>query len=78
MTGLRLGLIAAVLLSGLAACSVGAPKRASNIQNIHAASDDIAAVTMTQSSMMRAHDPNQDLTIPHNYQYVTNSSKTLR
>jgi hypothetical protein len=73
MRGLRLGLVAVLMLGAMAGCSVGGPERASSIQNIHAASDDIAAVTMTQSGLMRAHDPNQVTTLPDNYQFVTNS-----
>ncbi|HJU18617.1 MAG TPA: hypothetical protein VJ770_19365 [Stellaceae bacterium] len=72
MTGLRLGLIAVLMLGTAAGCSVGGPERASNIQNIHAADDDISAITMTQSDLLRAHDPNQVKTIPYNYQYVSN------
>ena len=72
MSGLRLGLAALLMLGTMAGCSGGGPERASNFQNIHAASDDIAAVTMTQSGMMRAHDPNQVTTLPYNYQFVTN------
>lgn len=72
MSGLRLGLLAALMLGTLAACSVGAPERASNIQNINAASDDISAITMTQSPLMRANDPNEINTLPNNYQLVTN------
>lgn len=72
MRGLRLGLVAVLVLGAAAGCSVGGPERASNIQNIHAASDDIAAVTMTQSGQLRAHDPNQVTTLPYNFQLVTN------
>jgi hypothetical protein len=76
MTGLRLGLVAALTLGAAAGCSVGGPERASNIQNINAASDDIAAVTMTQSSLLRAHDPNEINTLPYNFQLITNGDQT--
>ncbi|MGH7052789.1 MAG: hypothetical protein ACREFK_05765 [Stellaceae bacterium] len=66
------GLIATLMLGALAGCSIGGPERASNIQNINAASDDIAAITMTQSPQMRANDPNEINTLPGNYQLITN------
>ena len=65
-------LAAALMLGAMTACSVGGPERASNIQNINAASDDIAAITMTQSPLLRANDPNEINTLPNNYQLVTN------
>lgn len=84
MSGLRLlsgprtrrwGLAAALMLGTLAGCSVGGPERASNIQNINAASDDISAITMTQSPLLRANDPNEINTIPDNYQLITNQDQ---
>jgi hypothetical protein len=75
MIGLRLGLVAALLLGTLTACSVSGPERASNIQNINAVSDDISAVTMTQSSQMQTADPNEINTIPYDRQLVTNSDQ---
>lgn len=72
MSGLRLGLIVTLMLGTLAGCSIGGPERASNIQNINAASDDISAITMTQSPLLRANDPNEINTIPDNYQLITN------
>lgn len=48
MALLRCGL-AIVLAISAAACGVGAPERASSIQNVNAISDDIAAVRMTRS-----------------------------
>ena len=45
---LRYGL-AIVLAMSATACGVGAPQRSSDIQNVDAISDDIAAVRMTQS-----------------------------
>jgi hypothetical protein len=53
---LRCGL-AIVLAMSATACGVGAPERASGIQNVDAISDDIAAVRMTQSPS-RVPNPN--------------------
>jgi hypothetical protein len=78
MTGFRLGLVAVLLLGTAAGCSVGGPERASNIQNTNAASDDIAAITMTQSILMRPNDPNEINTTPYNYQLVTNGDQARR
>jgi|GEM_PF-1227018 uncharacterized protein (DUF362 family) len=78
MTGLRPRLFAALILGAVTGCSVGGPERASNIQNINAASDDIAAITMTQSDLLRAHDPNEVNTLPHNYQLISNSEQARR
>ena len=58
----------ALVLGGLCGCEVGAPERASDIQNVHGISDDISAVTMTQSPSSHAHDPNERSTLPHNYE----------
>ncbi|HEX2151853.1 MAG TPA: hypothetical protein VHG31_07650 [Stellaceae bacterium] len=56
---LRYGL-AIVLAMSAAACGVGAPERASSIQNVNAISDDIAAVRMTQSPS-RIQNPNSSI-----------------
>jgi hypothetical protein len=53
---LRCG-VAIMLAMSATACAVGAPERASNIQNVNAISDDIAAVRMTQSPS-RIPNPN--------------------
>jgi hypothetical protein len=53
---LRYGL-AIVLAMSATACGIGAPERASHIQNVNAISDDIAAVRMTQSPS-RVPNPN--------------------
>ena len=53
---LRYGL-AIVLAMSATACGVGAPQRASSIQNVDAISDDIAAVRMTYSPS-RLPNPN--------------------
>jgi hypothetical protein len=67
MTLIRCGAFLVLVLGGLTGCQVGAPDRASDIQNLHAISDDISAVTMTQSSSAHAHDPNLPTTLPNNY-----------
>jgi len=67
MTLLRFGLII-LALGGAAGCATGGPSRASDIQNLHGISDDIAAVTMTQSPTARAHDPNLPREFPRSYQ----------
>ena len=64
----RLALIGALLLGGAAGCATGAPERASDIQNLNAINDDIAAVTMTQSPTSRANDPNQPMIFPRSNQ----------
>lgn len=68
MTLLRCGLAVALALGSLCGCDTGAPKRASDIQNLNAINDDISAVTMTQSPSAHAHDPNTHSTIPRNYE----------
>lgn len=66
MTPLRCALLFALTL-GACGCGIGAPDRASDIQNMNAIGDDISAVTMTQSSTARAHDPNLPTTLPNSY-----------
>jgi hypothetical protein len=51
----------------LCGCSVGAPDRASDIQNLNAIDDDISANTMTQSDAALVHDPNWPSTVPGDY-----------
>lgn len=68
MTPLRLGLVVALTLATAAACSIGAPERASDIQNLNGISDDISAVRMTQSDSLKIPDPNLPTTYPHSYQ----------
>jgi hypothetical protein len=62
--------IAVVVLTLAAAtgCGVGAPERASDIQNLNGISDDISAVRMTQSDSLKIPDPNLPTTYPHSYQ----------
>ena len=67
MTLARFGLVAALILGGFG-CTSGGPQRASDIQNLNGISDDIAAVTMTQSENLRARDPNIHSTIPRSYE----------
>jgi hypothetical protein len=66
---LRCGLAIALAL-GACGCVAGGPERASDIQNLNAISDDISAVTMTQSSTERARDPNMRSTIPRGYEIL--------
>lgn len=68
MVPLRLGLVVALTLATAVGCSIGAPERASDIQNLHGISDDISAVRMTQSDSLKVEDPNLATTLPHNYQ----------
>ncbi|MBV8888422.1 MAG: hypothetical protein JO267_08225 [Alphaproteobacteria bacterium] len=67
MTQLRLALLA-MTFSALAGCNAGAPERASDIQNLNGVTDDISAVTMTESDHKRAQDPNMHSTIPRTYE----------
>jgi hypothetical protein len=68
MSLLRCGLAFALVLGGACGCVAGGPERASDIQNLNAISDDISAVSMTQSSTSHAHDPNMRTTLPNNYE----------
>ena len=67
MTLMRLGLLLALALS-VAACEAGGPQRASDIQNLNGISDDIAAVSYSQSDTRTARDPNVRMPIPRTYQ----------
>ena len=53
MNAVHLGFVAALGCVTMAACSIGAPERASNIQNLNAITDDIWSVDMTRSSRRR-------------------------
>jgi hypothetical protein len=65
----RLVLVAALAFVAAAGCTwVGAPERASDTQNINAVTDDISALTMTQSDVMHAADPMSQTVYPHHYQ----------
>jgi hypothetical protein len=67
MTALRFG-TAALVLTITAGCTIGAPERASNLQNLNAIPDDISAVSMTRSEAQKVHDPNLPTTLPTHYQ----------
>jgi hypothetical protein len=67
MTMLRLGFVLSLTLAAVG-CAVGAPDRAGNIQNLNGISDDISAVTMTQSDSQKVADPNLATTYPRSYQ----------
>ena len=67
MAMLRLGFFVALTFAA-AGCSIGAPERASDIQNVHGISDDISAERMTQSDSLKIQDPNLPTTYPHSYQ----------
>jgi hypothetical protein len=70
MAMLRLGFLIALTIATATAvgCSVGAPDRASDIQNMNGISDDISAERMTQSDSLKIPDPNVPTTYPHSYQ----------
>ncbi len=68
MTLIRCGLALALALGGACGCVAGGPERASDIQNLNAISDDISAVSMTQSDTSRTKDPNTHSTLPNNYE----------
>jgi hypothetical protein len=67
MAMLRLGSLVALTLA-IAGCSIGAPERASDIQNVNGIADDISAERMTQSDSLKIPDPNLPTTYPHSYQ----------
>jgi hypothetical protein len=65
----RLFLSTALALSVASGCAViGAPERASDTQNVNGISDDISALTMTQSDTSHAADPMSKTVYPHHYQ----------
>jgi hypothetical protein len=68
MNWMHFGAVAALTLAMAAGCSIGAPERASDIQNLQAVQDDISAVRMTQSDSLKVSDPNLPTTLPHSYQ----------
>jgi hypothetical protein len=68
MLAMRFGLVIALMLATAAGCTIGAPERASNIQNPNAIPDDISAVGMTRSEAQKVHDPNLPTTLPTHYQ----------
>jgi hypothetical protein len=64
MNSLRLSLVAVSLSIAVGCAFIGAPERASDTQNVNAISDDIAALTMTQSNAMHASDPMARTVLP--------------
>jgi hypothetical protein len=65
------GLVLIVVLALVAAvgCTgTGAPERAGDTQNLNAITDDISALTMTQSDVMHAADPMSRTVLPRHYQ----------
>jgi hypothetical protein len=62
-------LVLVTALAFVVGCSdVGAPERASDTQNLNAVTDDISALTMTQSDVMHAADPMSSTVLPRHYQ----------
>jgi hypothetical protein len=69
MNSSRLFLSAALAMAIASGCTIiGAPERASDTQNVNGISDDISALTMTQSEVMHAADPMSQTVYPHHYQ----------
>ena len=68
MTPTRVGLVVLSVI-GVVGCSfIGAPERASDTQNLNAISDDISALTFTQSDVLHAADPLTHTVYPYHYQ----------
>jgi hypothetical protein len=63
-------LLAIMALAAAVGCTAitGAPERASDNQNLNAITDDISALTMTQSDVMRAADPMSRTVLPRHYE----------
>ena len=69
MKHLHLALVATLALVGAVGCTgTGAPERASDTQNVNGVTDDISALTMTQSDVMHAADPMSSTVLPRHYQ----------
>jgi hypothetical protein len=68
MNPISRGLVIALAVVAAAGCTIGGPQRASDTQNLNAISDDISALTMTQSDVMHAADPMSRTVLPHHYQ----------
>jgi hypothetical protein len=65
----RIVLVASLAFAVAVGCtSTGAPERASDTQNLNAITDDISALTMTQSDVMHAADPMSRTVLPRHYQ----------
>ena len=66
----HLALVTTLALVAAVGCTVtGAPERASDTQNLNAVTDDISALTMTQSDVMHAADPMSNTVLPRHYQW---------
>ena len=69
MTHPHLAIIVALAFAAAVGCTApGAPERASDTQNLNAVTDDISALTMTQSDVMHAADPMSSTVLPRHYQ----------
>ena len=65
----RIVLLASAALAAAVGCTgTGAPERASDTQNLNAITDDISALSMTQSDVMHAADPMSRTVLPRHYQ----------
>ena len=65
----HLALVTTLALVAAVGCTItGAPERASDTQNLNADTDDISALTMTQSDVMHAADPMSNTVLPRHYQ----------
>ena len=64
----HLAIIIALTLVAAVGCTVTAPERASDTQILNAVTDDISALTMTQSDVMHAADPMSRTVLPRHYQ----------
>ncbi len=58
---------ALALVAAVGCTAIGAPERASDTQNLNAITDDISALTMTQSDVMHAADPMSRNVLPRHY-----------
>jgi hypothetical protein len=69
MNAPRLVLAVTLALAAAVGCAgTGAPERAGDTQNLNAITDDISALTMTQSDVMHAADPMSRTVLPFHYQ----------
>jgi len=65
----HLALVTTLALVAAVGCTItAAPERASDTQNLNAVTDDISALTMTQSDVMHAADPMSNTVLPRHYQ----------
>jgi hypothetical protein len=68
MSPIQLGFVVLTLTAAVGCSLIGAPERASDTQNLNGISDDIAALSMTQSQNMHANDPMARTVIPNHDQ----------